>query len=266
LQNDEITQLDFETFNPKLNSETEWDNGIFFSMSRDSLVKIQSIVKKPSHGIPSGTFAIDMIIEMSRILGMKTLTLTDISQISCDKFTTVSLRKLRILTKSTGWYESKGFKSQEEIYNTANFKKHVHKIHTFPLARFIDNVSAMDVLVRKGIIDRTPMYGDVYTKKGVTSRELTAKEVVGVFNFTSVLLASLKPTHKTLGSAVQHLMTAKKCTELESVIDAILPNSTTFVVLTRVGDAKVPEWKDTESIIFTWRMLESYQSLTKTMT
>jgi len=137
---------------------------------------ISYISKKPSHGVTSGSDALDLAIRLARHFGCTSAELYDASQVACtqksknqksnkpeknshnsnstqgvdtmvvDAFhhsppttTSVSLRTARLLTKGNGWYESKGFHSMAEASDPVRHRQLVGKLHRLKVADLVKN-------------------------------------------------------------------------------------------------------------------------------
>ena len=222
---------------------------------------IHLVSKKPSHGIMSGTDAISIAIHLSRYFRCQAIEIYDASHIHCDSEKNYSLRKARILSKGSGWYESKGFRSIIEVLHPKTFQKTVGQLHTIPTDVLIEHFEGIDAIVRTCIVKRSAVKGLVVKRYGAVGDceegQATARDLAHLVGSVSTSLEILEKhkDKKTVGDVMDHVM-AKDCKTAADLVSSLLPQSSHFIVLQRKPDgSEAPKMPMESAWIFAWRLV-----------
>jgi hypothetical protein len=192
------------------------------------------------------------------------------STLPCKSVEAVSLRSARILSRGSGWYESKGFRSVIEAIEPRTYARTVGRLHTTPLDRLKAALTSIDAVVRSSLCSGSNGFGSMrIAKYGILTSEPelasppSIVDVVGVIRSTSVALEILAAmSEKTLGSAVDHLID-RDCVAAGRLVHALLPHKDDafYVVLSDLEGNPVPPLPMLEAWVFAWRLTSSYPEL-----
>ncbi|GAX86471.1 hypothetical protein CEUSTIGMA_g13881.t1 [Chlamydomonas eustigma] len=228
---------------------------------------VNLISKKPTHGVRSGNDALGMAIAIGRIFGCIWLELQDASSLPCAGVDgSINLRKLRILSKGAGWYESKGFRSIVEALEPGKFAGTVGRLHSIPLKDLLRALRGIDAAARAALCDPPNSHG-----MRIASYKLNAAEPVVISgppstldviamlqNASAALEAFQKITHaSTLGNAVDRLI-QKDCMAADRLIHALFPTSAFKVMLSGPDGGPVEPLPRLEAWVFAWRLVSSF--------
>lgn len=251
---------------------------------------LESVSKKPSHGLRSGKDALGMAIALCRSVGCKSIKLSDGSHLHCAgsngnmddaRDNSIPLRKARILSRGTGWYESRGFRSLVELVDPGLYERMVSRLHRISVPTLAACLRQQDGLLRAALVDPGAMarMGIVkYTKTDMSevvvpsiddllsmmSRVSVAHEIL-IRHSESRKKIKEKITSETLGELVDHLIKAN-CTMAAKFVKALLPDSRDFVVLKHDADGRpVSPIPHEEAWVYTWRLTNTYTDLVLTL-
>ena len=241
--------------------------------------ELHAVSKKPSHGVRSGTDAVGMAIALCRLLGCRAVKLYDGSRLGCPEADApMSLRKARILSRGSGWYESKGFRSVIETLDPGRFRQHVPKLHSLRLRPLMACLEAQDAALRRAVADAPAaarmtvhVHHHDSSKVDVVSPP-ALKDIVAIIDSVSVALdilrrvAGPRPGARTLGKVVDDLI-ARDCKSASQLVDSLLPDTQRFLVLVHGPDGSpVPPLPHLDAWIFTWHVTRAYSDLTLRLT
>lgn len=223
---------------------------------------IDYISKKPSHGVLSGGDAIGIALGICRLIKCDTVEVSDASSLPCGT-ENVSLRRFRILSRGSGWYESKGFKSVAEVLGSAAYRRTVAKLHKLPLPQLIEKMTAIDTIVRSAIAspDRDVVRRMVVAKHVMTSEQPELISPPSVMHLASILanvsvalevMRDSKVTG-TLGALMDHVMAAD-CHKARALVNALLPwEDAYFVIMVGPDGRPAPKLPQLKAWLFAWR-------------
>ena len=221
------------------------------------------ISAKPSHGVPSGDAAVKLATTLCRLFNTKTARLRDASHKACaGTGEELPLRRARILSRGSGWYENMHFRSLLESIEPTLFAKHVPALRSIRTSDLISACETWDALLRRSILnkhlDDGKIRAKVYEASGAEPvlRPITLQEGIALLlrmaTACRLLADACKPT---LGETMEHLVDAD-CGTAAQLVDALLPSTDTtseFVVQLSEGRRTVALPKH-ESWGYTWHM------------
>ena len=245
---------------------------VSFGSDSDDVFDIHLITAKPSHNIPNGTYAISLAIAVGKGLGYRRAKLHDSSHINCRETSDfISLRRVMMLSKGLGWYESKGFKSEVESVRPTWVSTNAARIRGIGRAEALRHYRAVASVIRDAILRQPPsaraatkartQYGR--PRQNAHAGRLTVEvyradhgpAVTTVSSMDRDLLAALrsaetavmhlsKSSAMTLGAVVAELK--DDCKSLSELVYAIMPEEHLITPLTDSGGApfKRPAWVD----------------------
>lgn len=264
--------LESITIKPNKKDPPGYENAIHMTLDRgnqesiyECRANITLISKKPSHGVMSGGDALSIALGLCKKIGCNSVYLYDASNLPCGNGK-VPLRRLRILTRGSGWYESHGFKSIIEVLQPTVYQSNLALLHKQPLAPLMEKMGEIDAIIRAAIA--TPARGAlkrmraVIHKRGSMETELASPPsmvdlTMVLANISTALevMQSIKAGQaRTLGEIVIKAMD-EDCNKGSSLINALLPNSDKYIVLTADIDGKpVPQIPHLEAWLYAWRI------------
>ena len=210
--------------------------GLSFEISCLTLEgRIHDIEASPSHNIPSGTFALDLVLSFLRAVGCKTATLEDRSTLRCaDSAYYVSLRRVLLLSRGVGWYEARGFRSALHFIKPGWQERVVARAMAIPVRAALATSGELAL----EILSAWP--GPAYEFEAPEAPTRAALELLG--RAETVVKATAGTRIKTLGSLVKSL--SRDCRAVVALTDALLPSDEVHILK---ADAKgrpvaVPPW------------------------
>lgn len=239
---------------------------ILFERTPDAIQcisRIREISKKPSHGVTTGSDALNMAIQLCRHFNCKIVQLNDGSNIHCTDISssTVTLRKARILSRGSGWYESYGFRSVIEYLHPAKYKS-IKKLHKIPLNEMINCMTNLNTILREAIIEKITI-NEVFKyslkKHGPEKVKPSLKDVIAMANQICVSLDIMKEhqdKYETLGHLIDFLI-QNKCAVAGDLVNALFPESTEYCTI--VNEPGLPLQK---TWIFAWQLVNTSGDLT----
>jgi sulfur relay (sulfurtransferase) DsrF/TusC family protein len=269
--------------------DTPHPTGILLHFRRgyDSLVnkcvaELESISKKPSHGLRTGRDALDTAIALCRHVGCSAVNLLDASSIQCagqQQPTAVHLRKALILSRGVGWYESRGFRGIVESLDPVRFRRMVPRLHKIRLVDLLKGLRKHDALLRSSLLD-----AGAAARMGVIRYHAipggdealvvppTVDDLLDMMSRVSFPLQVLEEKNLklgegalllgTLGGFVEELMSSD-CVTAAKFTDALLPWHGTYVVLRRGPDGRpVEPLPQQDAWVYVWRVFRVNTKLT----
>jgi hypothetical protein len=224
---------------------------------------IDYISKKPSHGVFSGGDAIGIALGICRLIRCDTVEVSDASSLPCGT-EKVSLRRFRILSRGSGWYESKGFKSAAEVLGSAAYRRTIAKLHKLPLPQLIEKMTGIDAIVRSAIAspDRDVVRRMVVAKHDMTTEQPELISPPSVEHLASILanvsvalevMRDSKATIGTLGALMDRVMAAD-CLKARALVNALLPwEDVYFVIMVGPDGRPAPKLPQLKAWLFAWR-------------
>ena len=248
---------------------------------RECQAEIHIVSKKPTHGVLSGTDALGIGVAIARHVGCETVKLTDASSLHCDgaKDGEVALRRARILSRGSGWYESNGFRSVIETLHPGRFRSTVGRLHTLRIGTLMSAMTKLDAMLRPAIVDRALMSQMKLAKydmreEAAQSVPMSLSGVMSVVSTVSVALeiitqalenmSGAKPT--TLGALVDRLL-KDDCGKASALVQALLPSTDEYFVMTHGPQGRpAPPLPLQDAWVFAWRVTNTYSDLTLRIT
>lgn len=221
------------------------------------------ISAKPSHGVPTGDGAVQLATTLCRLVNTKTARLRDASHKACaGTGDELPLRRARILSKGSGWYESMHFRSLLEAIEPALFAKHVPALRSIRTTELIRVCEAWDGLLRRAILNKSLDEGKLrarlYEADGAepSVRAITLQEGIALLLRMATASRLLSDARQpTLGETMEHLVDAD-CAAAAKLVAALLPSTdatSEFVVQLTDGRRTVALPKH-ESWGYTWHL------------
>jgi hypothetical protein len=246
------------------------------SNAKKMSIELGILSKKPSHGVATGTDALNIVVALAKHLNCKVVILTDASTVECGLNKSYSLRQARILSKGAGWYESKGFKSLIESLHPRQYNANVPKLHGIPLKELVQVLGHIDAALRAIILDRKSIKrckvikyttGDL----GPKLINATFKDIIEIVNHVSVPLdiissnSNSKDLKGTLGAFIDRMI-GHDCAIAADIVNALLPYSSEYVELKTLPDGSdAPTLPHHDAWVFTWKLTKTYPELTLTV-
>lgn len=219
---------------------------------------IDYISKKPSHGVLTGNDALGIALGICRMIRCNTVEVSDASSLPCEG-ENISLRRFRILSRGSGWYESRGFRGVTEVLGPATHRRTIARLHKLPISRLMEKMSAIDAIVREAIT--SPVRHMVVAKHVMTSDKPELISPPSVVHLASILanvsvalevLRDSKATG-TLGAFMDRIM-ADDCHKARALVNALLPwEDSYFVIMVGPDGRPAPKLPLLRAWVLAWR-------------
>lgn len=223
----------------------------FQIVCRLKIMYIEYIRSVPSHNVPSGSFALDMVMAFARAAGCKTARLEDASFLTCpNSQERVSLRRILLLSRGVGWYEARGFRSDLHWIRPGWQEKAVTRAMAIPVAELRAYFGRVLEAVRAALaaggrstgklqVHSTWVQSDYKFEPSATPLSAALELMTRA---EAVLTACSGSRCKTLGSLVRQI--SRDCLAVEALTDALMPAERIHILKTdhRGRAVPVPRW------------------------
>lgn len=181
---------------------------------------INSIMKKPSHGIPSGKYGISLALRLCDLTNVLKVRLYDASTIRCKGThgSDVDLRLYRLLKKGQGWYDSYGFAPDVRLIKT-----HLKNVQSMTIHEWLAYLHDVQKVLFRASVSAGTRVQHVRVGDNVHVKLLSKDDAEDLLHLIQEVLESITPEDQaeTVKQFLERLDLGETCGTIGRLIESI---------------------------------------------